>query len=426
MRTLQDFNVHLQEAFLDNGVQVVLYRRPAAPIHIRALFFSGSRFDTPGKEGLSHFTEHMVVAGSKRFPSKDGLASFIEATGGQFSAFTSAETLVVNVEIAGSDELGSAITVLQAMLSEATFTSKVVENERGSILKEIGDRESDPRMYLWELWSPLVYGLSDMGHSVLGSRESVRRITRDDLWDFYKTMLVANRMVYVVSGDIEMEKLVAGLSNVSIPSGASLLLPDVPVNREVKFAYKHYTGDQVHLMLSFRTASHYHEDAVALGVLASIIGGGRASVLARKLRYEKGLVYGVQAAQYGRSNSGVWFIKTSTSKENLQELLDVVCAELERIQRGGITSDELQFTQSRLINSRRRDMQTSEAWVNSHEAFSGLLMSQSYRTLVDWMQAVRNVTLEDLARVGARYFVPDSWYLAMCGEVSPNEVVISF
>lgn len=101
-----DFGVKKTATTLKNGLRVVIFERKGAPIALRLCFLAGSRFDPPGKEGLSHFTEHLIISGTKSYPSKDKLAMSIEELGGTISAFTSSDVLGVEIELGDSSDFG--------------------------------------------------------------------------------------------------------------------------------------------------------------------------------------------------------------------------------------------------------------------------------------------------------------------------------
>ncbi len=87
MFTLEDFNVKRETFNLSSGTHVVLFNRPKMPVHILVTFIAGSRFDPEGKEGLAHFMEHMLLAGTKTYTTKDIMAGFIEDLGGFYRCF---------------------------------------------------------------------------------------------------------------------------------------------------------------------------------------------------------------------------------------------------------------------------------------------------------------------------------------------------
>ena len=81
MLTLSDFGVARKEVVLSNGLKLVVFERPNTLVAIRVLTFAGSRFDPADKQGLAHFVEHMAINGTKKFPTKDKIAAYIEEYG---------------------------------------------------------------------------------------------------------------------------------------------------------------------------------------------------------------------------------------------------------------------------------------------------------------------------------------------------------
>jgi len=420
------FNVKRYEKVLRDGTKLVLYQKLESPIYIRALFNSGSRFNPPGKEGLAHFLEHMVVAGSKAFPTKDKLAIYIESRGGEFGAYTGVDTLGINVTVAEASDLPYAITTLKEILLEGLFDPNTVETERGSILKEIGDNESNPFSYLHELWSSLIFKNYVSGRSVLGSRETVSSITHDELLDYYDCAFTPKRCVYVACGDISIDELESVFNNnLTLKEGAYPITESLPQKQtESSTAFKFYEGNQTHMILGFETVKAFDKDEIPLGVIGEIIGGGRAASLTRKLRYEKGLVYGVSAGFSGYTDAGDFGVKTSTDGKNLQEVVDVIAKELERVGSGNLTQEEVDFAKTRLVKSAKIRLQTSRSWVDFH-AYGELLADGGIFRLNDWLDAVNKLTFDDINKVGVKYFKPGILKMALCGSIDPSKITIN-
>jgi len=424
--TVKDFDVGVEESVLSNGVPIILFQKKGMPIFTEIRFASGSHFDPKGKEGLSHFVEHMIVAGSKKFPSKDRMAVFIEQLGGIFGAATSSDAMEVKIEVAGKEDFAETTLLLREMLTESLFDDKTVETERGSILKEIGDKVSNPSKKVWELYRELFFQGTESGRSILGSVESVSAISKKDLFGFYHNMLVSGRSVIAVSGDISLEQVTQELEN-SLPMRVSdkyHFEKRLPILRDKSVSVHQYQNQkQVHMIMGFRTSGVNNPDTIPLNILSTIFGGGRASVLARRLRYENGLVYGVGTSSHSFSNTGAWFVKTSTSRDKLQEVVDIIVEEFARIASGGVTEKEIEFAKAKITKSSRRQMQTSSSWVRRHihrELVGNQLL------LPDYLNAVVSTKRSDLSRVGKKYFKPGSWYLAMCGDVDEDSVVVDY
>ncbi len=426
MFTFKDFGIKIEEATLKNGVPLLLLQKKGAPIHMEIKFASGSRFDPGGKEGLAHFVEHMITAGSKEFPSKDKLAVFIEQLGGIFGANTASDSITLRLEIAGKEDFAGAVLLAREMLTESLFQKKTVETERGAILKEIGDWASNPSKYVWELYSELFFQGTDVGRSNLGNTDSVSSISKEDLYSYYQDMLTSGRAVIAICGDIELDQVVAELEDgLPIPTSNKYIFEQaLPVVRENSIKTHNYPKqEQVHLVVGFRTTSTKSLDEIPLNLLSTIFGGGRAAVLTKRLRYERGLVYGVGTSSQNFSNGGAWSVKTSTSKDKVQEVLDIICEEFARIAIGEVSNDELEFAKDKIIKSSRRQMQTSASWVHRH-AYDLLVGNDMY--FPEYLNAIAEAKVEDLVRVGKKYFKPGLWYLAVCGDVDESSIKVNF
>lgn len=424
MFTLADLGAQFRHTTLSNGTRVVVFERPGMPVYLRACFLSGSRFDDGDQQGTAHFLEHMLVAGTKRFPSKDKLAAYIEQYGGVFGATTSSDALNINVGIGDPADAEKAFEVLHEMLFESLFDEKALETERGSVLGELRDRLSNPGMMVWDVASRLIFQGTVLAQSTVGLRQAIEAMTKDQVVAFFRKNLTAERMLLVVSGGITLETVVAHTERLlAMPASSSKpdMSKSLPVIRAHAIDIERYVGkEQVHLVLGFRTVPAHHPDTFALDIIAQVLGGGRASVLNRELRYQRGLTYSVGAWQRDFADAGMWAIKTSVAKEKVQEVLDVITTVISRVRDQGLTEEEVQFAKSKIMKSQRMELQTSASWVDFH-AYQQLLSSESW-TLVEYLRGISLVTPEDTKVIAKKYLSPDKGYLALCGDISEDTV----
>ncbi len=426
--TFQNFNVSRHQTRLSNGIPVTLFKRPGTPIAIQAIIAAGSRFDPPNLQGTAHFLEHMLVAGTQNFPTKDKLANYIESLGGSFGASTGLDALMVDIEIGTSEDLNAAITVLTEIIVKPLFNEKTIEMERSSILKELGTKLANPSKQIWDVYKQVFFQQTPYGKSELGTKESIQAITKQNLVDFYQDMITSGGLAIVASGDTELEELVSGLEKSLIVPITSRYIFSEPISKtkEMPIMVHKYEGiDQVQLVFGFRTVPFADPKNIPLLILATILGGRRAATLTKKLRYETGLVYDVSATSSKYANAGVWEIATSTSREHVQEVLNIITQELKSVITGGITQEELQFAKDRIIKSTPRGMQTSASWIRRH-GFGELVAPDEYLQLDEWLRAVESTTRQDLIETAQMFFQPDTWYLALCGNIAESDLTIAF
>jgi predicted Zn-dependent peptidase len=160
-------------------------------------------------------------------------------------------------------------------------------------------------------------------------------------------------------------------------------------------------------------------------LLGNIMGGGAASALYKKLRYEKGLVYGVNAGYGGGADVGYFTVTTEIAKSNLLEVLNICTSEFERATSGGVTNEELEFFKTRKIKSQKRVMQTSDSWVDFH-AYDELIGNKKRLSLPEFLKEINEVSINDITRAAKKYFGRGLWYLAVCGDVDEKDISVNF
>lgn len=425
---LSDFGVTRAAETLPNGIRLVVFERPSAPVSIELSFLRGARFDGPNEHGLAHLAEHLLTAGTKKFPTKDLLALFIERLGGYFGASTGIQTINFSSGVGDPTDWRQALLVLQEMVEHSLLDEAAFETERGSVMQELGAHRSQPGGLLSDAWLTTVFAGTPIGRTVLGTNESLQQLTVEDVRRYVHN-LHQSRCVMMVSGGISL----AHIKPVVMEMFPSLNSPAIQLDRLAQPAGLHqaktvvpYDGkDQIRLAFGYKTCGTWHKDQPALNLLSQILGGGRAASLTKLLRYQKGLVYSIGAGQSGFMDDGEWSVGTVCSKENVQGVLDIVVAELNRAKSGGITQEELQFVQERAIKSKRGQLQTSGSWIDQHFSAEMYVPNLNW-TVVNYIEEISAVTRADIQRVAQTYFLPGSWYLVMCGNIEEDEVDIQF
>lgn len=412
MFAFSKLNVSFFERQLSNGSKLFHFQRKNSPISIKASFLGGSRYDK--KIGTAHFLEHMLVAGSKKFTSKNLLAGYIERIGGEFGARTNGDILQFNVHMAETSDLKVGIEVLREILCNPLFSEAIIESERGAILAEIGGQKSSPREAIWEVYRRLFYQKTPLAQSILGTPESVASITKADLLDFYSRYLTAGRLTYITSGDVDVDVIASALdASIAIPHASRLTPSPLPIIREVLFDEETYPGKQAHAIVGYRILPEDLIEEVALYLLDELLAVGRSARLVTELRYKQGLIYNLSSLKTRGPDSGVWAVQTACIAGNIPKVLDTVHKELITIASSGISEEELVFIKTKTIKSKIRMLQRSEAWVDFH---APLVQFETVRTIEDYFSALEHIGTSDIKRVAAKYLSVDP-FVAICGDL---------
>ncbi|MEX2007784.1 MAG: pitrilysin family protein [Candidatus Levyibacteriota bacterium] len=412
---LEKFGVTLHQEQLKNGANLFLFERKGMPIYLGATFFAGSRFDsTPG---TSHLFEHMLVAGTKKFPTKNLLAEHVEKIGGEFSASTDNNLLRFDIEIPEAEDIDIGIEVMSECLTTLLFNDQTIDREKDAVISELRSKKNNPKEYIGEVQRRVALQGTTAARSTLGDEASIKSITKGDLLTFQKEFIHAGRLNFVASGDITIENLKDKLNSINVRSGEKWSVEGkLPILREKKVEIEFYK-DVNHLQVALvcRTDIENYTEFCALKVLNSILAGGRNSRLITRLRYESGLVYSINGGVFNTIDWGTWRINFSCDKDNLDKIKNLIFQEFNELRENNVLPFELENTKSKISKGSIRVFQTSKAWVDFHEKDATFFPSELH-TPEDYIDTINGLTLEDIKKVIDKYLLEDNFCLAICGD----------
>jgi len=424
MYNLKDFGIEKSSGVLDNGSKIFHFHKPNAPISSFAIFDAGSRHDPIGKEGTAHYTEHMLFKSTKKFKDETETGLFLESIGGSANAFTGVDFLGITAEIGMREDLYKIVDFVHELSRNSLFEESKVNTERGTIFGEIADYESNPALYIQDLTQQVLFQETYAARSIAGTKETVEKISRDDLFEFYSSRILKNTMNIVTAGDADFNEIVGLFNNafghekLSEPHFTQENL-NLPRGNPVKIKLYKDT-DQVFMGFSFRTCPYKNIDSTPLEVIRTIMGSGFSSSLYRKLRTENGLVYSLDVSSEGSFDRGCFSVITSTSKDKVQKVLHILIDEFRRLREGKIFQEELELAKNKIIKEKFRKMQSSESWVAFHVP-EIIFNSENPLDLSDWLNEIEKVKLEDVILVSEKYFNSENWYLSLCGDVKESD-----
>ncbi|MBI4278863.1 MAG: insulinase family protein [Armatimonadetes bacterium] len=271
----------LIEHTLSNGLRVVLSETHTAPVATLWVWYRvGSRNEVPGLTGVSHWVEHMLFKGTTNF-AKGDLPRIVARHGGSWNAFTWKD-YTAYYEVLPSEHLELALRLESDRMHNALFDPQEVDGERTVIISEREGLENFPQFYLSEEVEAAALKAHPYRYPVIGWKEDLRAITREDLYRHYRTHYHPANAVAVVAGDFDRTVLRDLIERYfgSIPRGPAV--PDVRVHeprpegeRRVIVRRPGATG---YLHIAFHAPAASHPDHAALRVLDGILSGFRGVV----------------------------------------------------------------------------------------------------------------------------------------------------
>ncbi|PKH68168.1 peptidase M16 [Flavobacterium sp. ALD4] len=392
---------------LKNGMKVLVVEDFSIPNANMYLFYKvGSRNEYQGITGLSHFFEHMMFNGAKKYGPKQ-FDQTMEFNGGANNAYTTENVTVYTDWFPAS--AAAVIFDLEAdRISSLSIDPSIVESERGVVLSE---RRTGLENSPWRLLSQSMQATAFQEHPyhwpVMGYEDDMKNWNQQDLERYFKTYYAPNNCVVVVSGAIKTEEVKRLAQKYFEPIPAQPAPPQVHIVEPVQTGERRITVQKEvatpYLMIGYHTPETKHEDYYALNILSSILSSGKSSRLYASLVDEKQLATQV-FTDYGDSFDPNLFNVYAVANKNVNEtaLENAIYAEIEKIKKEGISETELQKVKNQKLMEFYDQVETINGKSNNigtYEVFFG-----DYKKMFDAPANFNKTTIADVQNVAKKYF----------------------
>ena len=392
---------------LKNGMKIIVLEDHSIPNANMYIFFKvGSRNEYPGITGLSHFFEHMMFNGAKKYGPKV-FDRVMEAHGGANNAYTS-EDVTVYTDFFPSSEMEVIFDLEADRIGYLALDDKMVESERKVVMSERITSMENSNFYLLE---EQVKGVAFIAHpyrwSVLGYESDIKNWKKSDLQTYFETFYAPNNAVVVMAGDITLENVKTLTEKYFEPIPAQT--PPRPVHTKEpqqmgeKRLYVHKKVTSPNIMIAYHVPESRSKDGYALDMLDSILSEGRSSRLYKALIDEKQLAVNIFSVFPEALDPTLFIIFAVCTKETSEEALEkAIYKEIDKIIKEGVTEQELGKVKNRKLMDFYHSMETINRRANTigtYEIFFG-----GYEKLFSAPEEYRKVNAGDIQRVAAAYF----------------------
>jgi len=402
---------------LPNGIALLLRENPASPAVVVSGYLEVGRQDEPAHlRGLSNYVADAVERGSQHRPF-DVLYEQIEEIAATFAVRSGAHITSFGGRCL-ADALPIILEILGEVLRQPAFEPDQVEKCRTEILTSLQEREHSTTRLAGLIFNNLTYPESHPYHwSGLGYRETVERISREDVIDFHTRHYGPNGMTVAIVGGIQIQDTIHAVESVfadwraeRVPRAPVPNVPPLPERREKRVLVEDKT--QANLVLGWPGPERRHADFMSAFVTNTLLGVyGLHGRLGKRLREQSGLAYYAYSQIDGGMGPGPWRILSGVASNAIERAVDLIRDELRLLRDVPVDPDELSDVQSFLTGSLPMHLETNEgvarALINMERYGLGLDYLEEYSSLVN------SVTIGDVQTIANRWLDPDCFALAV-------------
>ncbi len=397
----------VQTFTLNNGMQIIVLEDNSIPNAAMYLFWKvGSRNEYPGITGISHFFEHMMFNGAKKYGPKQ-FDIVMEANGGANNAYTT-NNVTVYTNWFPKSALELIFDLEADRIANLNFDDNMIESERGVILSERSTSlENSNETLLMQEVTAAAFKAHPYGWPVIGWESDIKNWTKNDLQNYFKTYYAPNNCVVVITGDVTLDE-VKKLSKKyfePIPSG----IPPRQIHTvepeqlgEIRLAVKKDVTTP-HVLAVYHVPPANSPEYYALDLLSSILSTGNTSRLYNSLIDEKQLATDVWT-YYSESFDPYLFMIYSVCNDGISpsQLEEAIYLELEKIAKEGIKENELQKVKNQKVMEFYKTMETISGKANQLGTYH--LYFGDYKKLFDAPNQYQKVSGEEIQNVVKKYF----------------------
>ena len=404
----------VQKTVLSNGLVILHSEDHSLPfVTVQLLIDGGSRKDPPGEEGLSYLTAKALLLGTSGH-TMAAINEELDFMGASISSSSGRDYSTLGLRALKKD-LGRALGLFMEELTQPAFPDGEIRREVQKTLAAIQSEEDEPGEVAEKEFRKALFLKSPYGHPVIGTKESLPKITRESISRFYKDYYHPNNYILVVVGDITSEEVKAKLTPLfeKMPAAEPPQVPFVPsfakgpetmkINREIT---------QANIVLGNEGINRGNPDFYAVSVMNYILGGGGfASRMLEDIRNKRGLAYSVASFFDAAKYPGSFQIVLQTKNDSAREAISLALKQMELIRKEPVSDKELDGAKKYLVGSFPMRLDTQDKLANF------LAQVQYYGLGLDYAEKypslIKSITREDVLKVAKKYLHPENYVLVV-------------
>jgi len=386
----------------------------ALSVTVSVVVGTGSRFENyKTNGGVSHFLEHLLFKGSKKYPDAQAIAEAVDAVGGYNNAYTTEDVTSFYIKVPARHG-ALALDILSDMVKNPLLDADEIERERGVVIEEMNVFRDDPSRYIGTMVPGLIFPDNPLGRDVIGSEEVIKSIPRDSIAEYLKHQYRPNNLVVAVAGAVDHDLVVAQVKESLGVLEMGELSAIVPVaeseDHDLVSTHAKPTA-QAHFMVASRGYAYEDADEPAARLVAAILGRGMSSRLFMNVRERQGLAYTVFSEVNSFVDTGLFEAYAGVNLDKIEQALDSVLHELAVIREETVGAAELDKAKQQITAGLEMSLESNGSIAD--RIGTQLVLLGNVKPIEETIAEIEAVTAADVQRVAGVMLAPDKLRLAV-------------
>jgi zinc protease len=401
---------------LENGIRVIVREDRAIPVvAVEAGFLGGLRGEPEGKGGVSAIAAEMLTKGTRERTARE-ISEAVENMAADLSGFSGRNSFGLRARFMSRD-FTAGFRLFAESLRSPVFPGEELEKKRREVLGRLKLQKDDMTQSVFLLFLATHYGGHPYARNTLGTEESVRGITREEVEGVYRRWADPRNMVIAVSGDIGAQEALSAVREAFgdfprreefVPLGP---LP-VPEGGGIRRAEEPRDKEQAHFVIGYTGARFTDPDRYALDILGSALAG-QGGRLFTNLRDKKSLAYAVTSFSSEQVDPGFFAFYMGTSADKRDGAISDTLKEISEVRMHGVTAEEFDRAKKYMVGTYEIGLQSNSAYADKlmYNELYGVGYEETFRT----PEKIEAVTLEEVNRSAAEVLRTDRYTIAILG-----------
>lgn len=396
----------------DCGIRYAVKRSGSAVAYCSLGIACGTRYEQGFHSGIAHFTEHTLFKGTEH-KSSSVINGYLDRLGGELNAYTTKEEIVLHATILKED-LSKASSLLMEIATEATFPDNEVNTERGVVIDEIKSYKDSPSEDVYDRFEEKLFRGHSLSMPILGTPQSVRATSAEELRRFYKEKFVPGSMVFTIVADIDEKRMEADLlrtfdkffSGSGMVSGELTRLVSVTLDNVFDEVINKRNHEANAVLGGYAPSLYEEKERIATSLMSNILGGpAMNSILNDILREKHGWVYGVESSYTQYSDTGIMAISLGCERENTEKCIEAVRREISKLQDNALTDRKLRAAKKQFLGQIAISSDNGESQCLSMG--KSLLAYGKVASAEEIKREIEAVSADTIRDMACRIFAPD-------------------